>query len=193
MKLIHLTSGFILLSGYLFLPYFITSSHIEIDEYIKQPLLFLLLCSSGHLLLGFRSSTDSIVKKILTWFISMYMISASILSTIVLLYPSLDLMWTYFALIGPILAVLFNLFSHLSRPYTITTTIESREKGTVKWFNNTKGFGFITRDEGSDIFVHYRSIRGVGHRFLLEGQRVEFSIASKDKGLQAEDVIASNE
>ncbi len=66
-----------------------------------------------------------------------------------------------------------------------------REAGTVKWFNVSKGFGFITRDKGDDIFVHYRAIRGEGHRTLHEGQRVEFLVASRDKGLQAEDVVAS--
>ena len=63
-----------------------------------------------------------------------------------------------------------------------------RETGSVKWFNVTKGFGFITRDEGDDVFVHYRAIRGEGHRTLSEGQRVEFIVVEKDKGLQAEDV-----
>ena len=64
----------------------------------------------------------------------------------------------------------------------------SRETGTVKWFNVSKGFGFITRDSGDDIFVHYRAIRGEGHRILNEGQRVDFIVAEKEKGLQAEDV-----
>ncbi len=64
-----------------------------------------------------------------------------------------------------------------------------RETGTVKWFNVTKGFGFITRDtNGEDIFVHYRSIRGEGRRRLFDGQKVEFVAASSDKGLQAEEV-----
>ena len=67
----------------------------------------------------------------------------------------------------------------------------NREAGTVKWFNVTKGFGFITRDNGDDVFVHYRAIRGEGHRILTEGQRVEFEVADKDKGLQAEDVVAA--
>ncbi|MCL6270223.1 cold-shock protein [Sansalvadorimonas sp. 2012CJ34-2] len=67
----------------------------------------------------------------------------------------------------------------------------SRECGTVKWFNVSKGFGFITRDHGGDIFVHYRAIRGEGHRTLSEGQRVEFQVANKEKGLQAEDVVAA--
>ncbi|HIZ52174.1 MAG TPA: cold-shock protein [Candidatus Pseudomonas excrementavium] len=63
-----------------------------------------------------------------------------------------------------------------------------RETGTVKWFNTTKGFGFISRDQGEDVFVHFRAIRGEGHRVLLEGQRVEFIVAQREKGLQAEDV-----
>lgn len=64
----------------------------------------------------------------------------------------------------------------------------NRESGTVKWFNVTKGFGFVTRDQGDDVFVHFRSIRGKGHRSLLEGQRVRFGVTESDKGLQAEDV-----
>lgn len=63
-----------------------------------------------------------------------------------------------------------------------------REAGTVKWFNTTKGFGFISRDQGEDVFVHFRAIRGDGHRVLEEGQRVEFIVARREKGLQAEDV-----
>lgn len=63
-----------------------------------------------------------------------------------------------------------------------------REAGKVKWFNATKGFGFITRSQGDDVFVHYRSIRGEGHRTLREGQGVEFVVIKGDKGLQAEDV-----
>lgn len=63
-----------------------------------------------------------------------------------------------------------------------------REQGRVKWFNATKGFGFVTREQGDDVFVHYRSIRGEGHRTLREGQRVEFVVMKGEKGLQAEDV-----
>lgn len=66
-----------------------------------------------------------------------------------------------------------------------------RETGTVKWFNTSKGFGFISRDSGDDVFVHFRAIRGEGHRVLVEGQRVEFTIMMRDKGLQAEDVVAT--
>lgn len=65
-----------------------------------------------------------------------------------------------------------------------------REQGVVKWFNYSKGFGFITRDNGADIFVHFKSILGDGEgkRSLREGQRVEFDIAEGDKGPQADNV-----
>ena len=63
-----------------------------------------------------------------------------------------------------------------------------REQGTVKWFNSAKGFGFITRDDGEEIFVHFRAIRGEGRRSLHDGQRVAFHTASSNKGPQAEDV-----
>ena len=64
-----------------------------------------------------------------------------------------------------------------------------RESGTVKWFNNTKGYGFIARDMGDDLFVHYSAINEKGYRTLDEGQRVEYTVAQGLKGLQAQDVI----
>ncbi|WP_210394562.1 cold-shock protein [Motiliproteus sediminis] len=66
--------------------------------------------------------------------------------------------------------------------------MSERETGTVKWFNDAKGFGFIVRDDGNDVFVHYRQIRGEGHRTLIEGQTVEYGLVRTEKGLQAEDV-----
>lgn len=62
------------------------------------------------------------------------------------------------------------------------------EKGTVKWFNSTKGYGFITREEGGDVFVHFRSIVGEGYKELKEGDNVEFEVESSAKGLQAVNV-----
>lgn len=62
------------------------------------------------------------------------------------------------------------------------------EEGQVKWFNPNKGFGFIVRESGEEIFVHYRSIVGEGRRSLRDGQRVQFKIGTGDKGLQAEEV-----
>ena len=78
-----------------------------------------------------------------------------------------------------------------AEPVASYTTDSSREAGNVKWFNANKGFGFITRDNGDDVFVHFRSIRGDGHRVLKDGQRVEFEVTMGDKGLQAEDVAAA--
>ena len=63
-----------------------------------------------------------------------------------------------------------------------------RETGTVKWFNATKGYGFITRDSGGDVFVHYSAINSGGYRSLEEGQRVEYAVADGQKGLQAQEV-----
>jgi CspA family cold shock protein len=63
-----------------------------------------------------------------------------------------------------------------------------RETGTVKWFNVRKGYGFITRDSGDDVFVHFRNIEGSGRRAIEEGQRVSFVVTTGDKGLQADEV-----
>jgi CspA family cold shock protein len=70
--------------------------------------------------------------------------------------------------------------------------MSERILGTVKWFNNGKGYGFIEREEGEDVFVHYTAIREDGlntYRSLDEGQQVEFSIEQGPKGLQAADVV----
>jgi CspA family cold shock protein len=63
-----------------------------------------------------------------------------------------------------------------------------RETGIVKWFNATKGYGFITRDSGGDVFVHYSAINSKGYRSLEEGQKVEFAVVQGQKGLQAQEV-----
>lgn len=66
----------------------------------------------------------------------------------------------------------------------------TKEQGTVKWFNGAKGYGFIERDEGEDVFVHYNAIIGEGYKNLDEGQRVEFNVVQAEKGPQAQDVVA---
>ncbi|MGD0591402.1 MAG: cold-shock protein [Bacteroidota bacterium] len=63
------------------------------------------------------------------------------------------------------------------------------EQGTVKWFNNSKGFGFIKRETGEDVFVHYKSISGDCYRTLKEGDKVEFEVETGPKGLQAVKVV----
>ncbi len=62
-------------------------------------------------------------------------------------------------------------------------------KGKVKWFNGSKGYGFIAQDEGSDVFVHFSAIQGDGFKTLDEGQEVEFEIVNGPKGLQAANVV----
>ncbi len=63
------------------------------------------------------------------------------------------------------------------------------EKGTVKWFNESKGFGFIEREEGQDVFVHFSAIQGEGYKSLTEGQAVEFEVIEDTKGLKAQNVV----
>ncbi len=67
--------------------------------------------------------------------------------------------------------------------------MSERVKGSVKWFNSPKGYGFIEKEDGEDVFVHYTSIQGEGYRSLEEGQAVEFTLVDGDKGLQAQDVV----
>ena len=68
--------------------------------------------------------------------------------------------------------------------------MSDREVGTVKWFNGSKGYGFIAREDADDVFVHYTAIQKEGFRNLDEGQRVEFSVEQGPKGLQAANVVA---
>lgn len=145
--------------------------------------------------------------------VSALLIAAAVAQAIILLTPISeigDLPLTLASLALAIIAVLLHLAAstqpqsrtkHSGRntPSQSTTTAQKarasaipatgREAGTVKWFNTSKGFGFISRDSGDDVFVHFRAIRGEGHRVLVEGQRVEFTIMMRDKGLQAEDVV----
>lgn len=65
------------------------------------------------------------------------------------------------------------------------------ETGTVKWFDNKKGYGFLAREDGDDVFVHYTAIGGDGYKSLTEGQKVEFEIVDGDKGKQAANVTIS--
>ncbi|MEW6652759.1 MAG: cold-shock protein [Bacteroidota bacterium] len=66
--------------------------------------------------------------------------------------------------------------------------MSERVQGTVKWFNSSKGFGFISQPGGEDVFVHFKAIVGDGYRSLEEGQKVEFSVTQGQKGPQASDV-----
>lgn len=68
--------------------------------------------------------------------------------------------------------------------------MSDKVQGTVKWFDSVKGFGFIEREEGKDVFVHHTAIQGEGYKNLLEGQRVEFIVTQGQKGPQAQEVVA---
>lgn len=130
--------------------------------------------------------------------VSALLVLAVVLQTMTLLVP-LENIAGLPAIIMGLIAALVAVSLHLavsfykSSPSSAPQSHEAgqRDTGTVKWFNTSKGFGFISRDSGDDIFVHFRAIRGEGHRVLVEGQRVEFSVMNRDKGLQAEDVIAA--
>lgn len=93
-----------------------------------------------------------------------------------------------YAVIAASALILMVLFGLIVEPLAGRLEEDQREEGSVKWFNVSKGFGFVTRDSGDDIFVHFRAIRGRGHRSLQEGQRVRFGVVEGSKGLQAEDV-----
>ena len=67
--------------------------------------------------------------------------------------------------------------------------MSDRIVGTVKWFNGSKGYGFISRENGPDVFVHYSAIKADGYRNLMEGQKVEFTVEEGHKGLQAANVV----
>jgi len=66
----------------------------------------------------------------------------------------------------------------------------STPTGTVKWFNDAKGFGFIEQESGPDVFAHFSAIAGSGHKTLAEGQKVEFTVTQGQKGPQAENIVA---
>lgn len=129
--------------------------------------------------------------------VSALFILAALLQALILLAP-LPLIGEKPALLFSLLIAVLASALHLANYYglgcpksPLAPQDGNRESGTVKWFNTSKGFGFISRDSGEDIFVHFRAIRGDGHRVLVEGQRVDFLVMERDKGLQAEDVVAT--
>lgn len=196
LKIVHLLTGAaaLLLS-------FIPSLRAEAVPYLQQP---------DAIYLAFFGLLNLILAPVIPYWnkgpryqlqnlVSVLLVLAVVLQTVTLLAE-----WTS---IGGIAAVLPGLVCavvavlvHLAVSFYISSPtatapsydMSNRDTGTVKWFNTSKGFGFISRDSGDDIFVHFRAIRGEGHRVLVEGQRVEFSVMNRDKGLQAEDVIAAS-
>lgn len=194
LKIVHLLTGAaaLLLS-------FVPSLRTDALPYLQQPdALYLALLGLLNLLLapvvpawakGLRNQLQGVVSALL--------VLAVVLQTLNLLAP-LSTIGNQPAILLSLLTAIAAVLLHLAinlRKVTQATPLpqdmSNRETGTVKWFNTSKGFGFISRDSGDDIFVHFRAIRGEGHRVLIEGQRVEFSVMQRDKGLQAEDVISA--
>lgn len=108
-----------------------------------------------------------------------------------LMTPDYARLWVISFLSILIAAILSVKTSTAKSTHSDVSISGDQERGTVKWFNAAKGFGFITRENGEDVFVHFRSIQGKGHRSLGEGQAVIFSVAEGDKGLQAVDVTSA--
>jgi cold shock CspA family protein len=121
--------------------------------------------------------------------LTIYVVGVALVDVLQLLFgtgePPYTAFWIAFVTLFVLPAVLMLIASMPALP---SRPRGPREQGQVKWFNATKGFGFVTRAQGDDVFVHYRSIRGEGHRTLREGQQVEFVVVKGEKGLQAEDV-----
>lgn len=171
-------------------------------------LLSLILASNkdAALLLASFALANLLIAPILpTWarggrrklqgIVSALIILAAALQAVFMLSATASATNGLLSLITLLAAVILHLALNLRKVSTksapLSQDLSDRETGTVKWFNTSKGFGFISRDSGDDIFVHFRAIRGEGHRVLVEGQRVEFTVMDRDKGLQAEDVIAA--
>jgi CspA family cold shock protein len=195
LKIVHLLIGAaaLLLS-------FVPSLQSEALPYLQQPdALYLAFFGLLNLTLapvipywnkGPRHQLQNLVSALL--------VLAVVLQTLTLIAPMPVIAGqpaVLFSLVAAVVAVFLHLAIsfYKSSPAAASPSYDmsNRDTGTVKWFNTSKGFGFISRDSGDDIFVHFRAIRGEGHRVLVEGQRVEFSVMNRDKGLQAEDVIAA--
>lgn len=195
LKIVHLLMGAaaLLLS-------FIPSLKADAVPYLQQP---------DALYLAFFGLLNLVIAPVIPYWnkgprqhlqnlVSALLVLTVVLQTLTLIAPMPVIAGqpaVLFSLVIALVAVLLHLAVsfYKSSPAAAPTTYDmsNRDTGTVKWFNTSKGFGFISRDSGDDIFVHFRAIRGEGHRVLVEGQRVEFSVMNRDKGLQAEDVIAA--
>lgn len=195
LKIVHLLTG----AAALLLSFIPALRNEALASYLQPEALYLALLGLLNLVLapvipywnrGPRHQLQNLVSALL--------VLAVVLQILTLLVPLETIAGqpaVMMALIAAVLAVALHLAVSFYRsspsPVAHSHDMTNRDTGTVKWFNTSKGFGFISRDSGDDIFVHFRAIRGEGHRVLVEGQRVEFSVMNRDKGLQAEDVIAA--
>lgn len=209
LKYLQLLSGLLLTGLFLALPTLLPALHPAVypatpavDFYTREPALVMMLAAAAvNLAMGCYLKPFSGGRGTLQTLGSLMLFLAAVVSTASALgrLPASPL--TSFLpqiIVALIVAgILLHATCNLHRLKPSASSNDSliidsdRETGTVKWFNVSKGFGFITRDSGDDIFVHYRAIRGEGHRILSEGQRVDFIVAEKEKGLQAEDVATS--
>lgn len=130
-------------------------------------------------------------RRKLQGLVSALIVIATVIQTIFTFSSSNSSLGLIILIVAVAIHLVLNLRKVSTKSAPLSQDLSDRETGTVKWFNTSKGFGFISRDSGDDIFVHFRAIRGEGHRVLVEGQRVEFTVMDRDKGLQAEDVIAA--
>jgi len=136
--------------------------------------------------------TISLIVSIIASIISIQAHAATGISEsfILLMTPAYAKLWAIsFASI--LIASILTAKTNGSAAHSNVEISGDQERGTVKWFNAAKGFGFITRENGEDVFVHFRSIQGKGHRSLGEGQAVIFSVTEGEKGLQAVDVSSA--
>ena len=195
LKIVHLLTG----AAALLLSFIPALRDEALASYLQPEALYLALFGLLNLVLapvipywnrGPRHQLQNLVSALL--------VLAVVLQILTLLVPLETIAGqpaVMMGLVAAVLAVALHLAVSFYRsspsPATQSHDMTNRDTGTVKWFNTSKGFGFISRDSGDDIFVHFRAIRGEGHRVLVEGQRVEFSVMNRDKGLQAEDVIAA--
>lgn len=134
------------------------------------------------------SAITSVIATIIS--LQMHGEPASIAASVKLIFSSAQLPLLLTSFISTLIAC-FLTIKLAGKSRKAIKVGSGRETGTVKWFNAAKGFGFITRENGEDIFVHFRSIQGKGHRSLGEGQTVIFEVAESDKGLQAVDVCSA--
>ena len=132
----------------------------------------------------------SILSKLIIAVIIAAIISQSYAISISQSLPHFELLGMFS--LATLLTVVFSAFRPKRKPGKFSKRdkqdAQNRTNGTVKWFNSSKGFGFITVDNGEEIFVHFRSIEGRGRRVLRDGQKVTLVVANSEKGPQAEDV-----
>lgn len=195
LKIVHLLTGAaaLLLS-------FIPSLRSEAVPYLQQPdALYLAFFGLLNLVLapvipywnkGPRHQLQNLVSALLVLAVVLQILTLLAPLPVIAGQPAI-LVSGLTALLAVLLHLGISFYTSSPAAASQSYDMSNRDTGTVKWFNTSKGFGFISRDSGDDIFVHFRAIRGEGHRVLVEGQRVEFSVMNRDKGLQAEDVIAA--